>query len=129
MDNPTLFDEFDDDDEFAFTHTRRDDPDTSREAAAKLTSLHSHCRRLLETFHHQSQSPGWFGLTAEEAAEESGIDPWAASKRISDLRHMKFITWIIVNGTPLTRRGSSTRKQRVYDITSQGRDALSGKLF
>jgi hypothetical protein len=89
---------------------RATDPETSHQAAAQLTTQRSHAERLLEAFQKFPE-----GLTAEEAAEVAGIDPWAASKRVSDLRRR----WVIAAkhnppGQPVTRIGRSGRPATVY---------------
>lgn len=97
---------------FTFTAplARSTDPETSHTAVALLTTRQSHAERLLEAFR---ANPG--GLTAEEAADVAGIDPWAASKRVSDLRR----AWEIQAkheppGKPVTRIGRSGRPATVY---------------
>lgn len=64
------------------------DPDTSLEAAARLTTgqsdqvaiLSAHCRRL------QNLGEGYIGLADYESGDLAGIDHWNARKRCHELR-------------------------------------------
>lgn len=96
------------------THARRTDPDTSRAAAhdlgnARITLM----RSLLRTFADRGT------LTAEEAADLSGVDQWQASKRVSDLDNLGWI-----EDTGWRRRGRAGRTQMVRQITDAGRREL-----
>lgn len=82
---------------------RLSDPHTSHAAAGSVTTAYALRERLLTAFRGR---PG--GLTAEEAAALAGIDPWAASKRVSDLVRDELL---IDSGR--TRTGRSGRAQRV----------------
>lgn len=98
------------------THARTTDPDTSHEAAVKLTDKATMLRTLLTKYHRfQFQ-----GLTAEEA---SGLCGYTASegawKRVSDLKRLGW-----VEDTGGTRRGVSGRSQAVLRITDAGREQL-----
>jgi hypothetical protein len=99
-------------------HARGSDPDTSRDAAAQVTTLNGHCEALLRVY------PDWVGLTAEEAAGHAGINPWAASKRVSDLRRMGLIEPLVLDGKTVTRKNSSNRQAEVCCITVAGRNKL-----
>jgi hypothetical protein len=96
---------------------RSSDPATSK-AAARSLSRESMLRVLLAAFGHKN-------ATAEEAATAAEVDPWAASKRVSDLLNSGLIEVAIVNGNEITRRGSSGRFQRVLRITNEGRAWLA----
>jgi hypothetical protein len=96
---------------------RSSDPATSK-AAARSLSRESMLRVLLTAFGHKN-------ATAEEAATAAEVDPWAASKRVSDLLNSGLIEVAIVNGNEITRRGSSGRFQRVLRITDEGRSWLA----
>jgi len=85
------------------SHARRTDPDTSHAAAQRVSTAASNCAALLRAFR---AAPA--GLTAEEAAAVAGIDPWAASKRVSDLVREE-----LVSDTGQRRPGRSGRPQRV----------------
>jgi hypothetical protein len=94
---------------------RLTDPETSHAAAKALGGGAETMRRtLLSVF-----AGGGSGLTAEEAAGATGIDPWQASKRVSDLLAAK-----LIEPTGRTRRGTSGRMQRILRITQGGIDAL-----
>jgi len=95
---------------------RRRDPGTSK-AAARNVERDSMLTALLTEFARAD-------LTAEEAAHRAQLDPWASSKRVSDLLNAGHIEPIIVEGDTLTRAGSSGRQQRVLRITMRGSDAL-----
>lgn len=95
---------------------RRGDPGTSK-AAARNVERDSMLTALLTEFASAD-------LTAEEAAHRARLDPWASSKRVSDLLNSGHIEPIIVEGDTLTRAGSSGRQQRVLRITMRGSDAL-----
>lgn len=91
---------------------RRTDPETSKAAARRLEAG-SIRKALLKTFLVGSR-------TFEEAADVAGIDPWQASKRVSDLIAAGF-----VHDTGGTRSGASGRQQRILQITAEGRKALA----
>lgn len=97
--------------------SRRNDPATSKSAARSL-DRESMLRALLLVFGNMSS-------TAEEAANAAGIEPWAASKRVSDLLSAGLIEVAIANGRELQRRGSSGKFQRVLRITDSGRAAIA----
>ena len=66
---------------FTTTHARATDPDTSHEAAARVSNAAAMKRRLLAVF---QAAPG--GLSAEAACEAAGYTPAdGAWKRVSDL--------------------------------------------
>lgn len=98
---------------------RRGDPGTSK-AAARNLDRESMLHALLSTF-------ATISGTAEETALRADIDPWAASKRVSDLLNAGLIEVAIVNGKELQRRGSSGKFQRVLRITERGRASLAAK--
>lgn len=98
---------------------RRGDPGTSK-AAARNLERESMLAALLTQFARAD-------LTAEEAAQRASLDPWASSKRVSDLLNAGHIEPILVDGEPMTRAGSSGRQQRVLRITMLGSDALFTK--
>lgn len=88
---------------------RRTDPDTSRTGVPTQKERGVLCDLLLREF---CRSP----LTSEEAAHRAGIDPWQASKRVSELIRSELIA-----PTGDTRPGSSGRAQRVHTATDIGR--------
>ena len=93
----TLFDDADP------PHARATDPDTSHEAAEKLTPKMEMKRRLLAAFADGRH------LTAEEAAQLAGYRPeHGAWKRVSDL-----ISAGLLEDTGKRRVGRSGRLQRV----------------
>ena len=98
---------------------RRGDPGTSK-AAARNLDRESMLHALLSSFETISG-------TAEETALRADIDPWAASKRVSDLLNAGLIEVATVNGKELQRRGSSGKFQRVLRITDRGRASLASK--
>jgi hypothetical protein len=98
------------------THARRDDLDTSRAAAHRLSSQSTMLRRLLAAY---AVEP----LTAEEAAERAGYEPLAGAwKRVADLERLG-----LVENTDERRPGHSGRLQVVRAITEAGMDAVYGK--
>lgn len=98
------------------THARRDDLDTSHDAARRLGDQTSIMRRLLAQY---AVEP----LTAEEAAERAGFEPLAGAwKRVADLVRLG-----LVEDTELRRPGHSGRLQVVRTITQAGMDAVYGK--
>lgn len=99
-----------------FALARKDDPGTSKKAARSL-ERESSLMALLSEFATRD-------LTFEEAAHAAGIDPWQASKRVSDLANAGYVEPIITEDGPLTRKGQSGRQQRVLRITMPGSDAL-----
>lgn len=95
---------------------RTDDPVTSKKAARSV-ERESLLQALLSEFARED-------LTFEEAAERAQIDPWQASKRVSDLANVGYVEPVITEEGPLTRKGRSGRQQRVLRITMLGSDAL-----
>ena len=95
---------------------RNSDPSTSKQAAASL-ARETMLRSLLQEYARAD-------LTSEEAAERCNLDPWAVSKRVSDLLNAGHIEPVYENGEVVTRPGSSGRQQRVLRITTAGSDAL-----
>jgi hypothetical protein len=94
-------------------HARRSDPDTSKEAAERLTGKRSMMRRLLIAYLGRD-------LTAEEATRAAGYGPAdCAWKRVSDLKAVGYI-----EDTGVRRPGESGRRQAVLGITKTGRRAL-----
>lgn len=100
-----------------FALARKDDPSTSKKAARSL-ERESSLMALLAQFATRD-------LTFEEAAYAAGIDPWQASKRVSDLANAGYVEPILTEDGPLTRKGQSGRQQRVLRITMSGSDALA----
>lgn len=95
---------------------RRSDPSTSKKAASSL-ARETMLRALLQEFARAD-------LTSEEVAARCNLDPWAVSKRVSDLLNAGHIEPVYENGEVVTRPGSSGRQQRVLRITTAGSDAL-----
>lgn len=95
---------------------RNSDPSTSKQAAAFLTR-ETMLRSLLQEFARAD-------LTSEEAAARCNLDPWAVSKRVSDLLNAGHIEPVYEHGEVITRPGSSGRQQRVLRITPAGSDSL-----
>lgn len=94
------------------THARRADPDTSHEAAARLSDKTTILRNLLDAF---MDGP----LTADEAALVAGYAPTSGAwRRVSDLTVRG-----LVEDTGDTRPGVSGRPQMVRGITEAGRQA------
>ena len=100
-----------------FALARKDDPSTSKKAARSL-ERESSLMALLTEFASRD-------LTFEEAAYAAGIDPWQASKRVSDLANAGYVEPIVTDDGPVTRKGQSGRQQRVLRITMSGSDALA----
>lgn len=91
------------------THARRTDPDTSRAAAARVTTAQTMMRRLLATYLDADR-------TADEAMRAAGYEPAdGAWKRVSDLAGQELIA-----ETGATRPGESGREQLVRTITRAG---------
>ena len=91
---------------------RRTDPDTSHEAAERLSTRKSQCEKLLRTYANSPRP-----LTDEEAGSlTSLVHAW---KRCSDLRGRGFIT-------PVAKRLSAItgRMVQVCAITVDGRREL-----
>lgn len=86
---------------WAHRHARLDDPDTSH-AAARTVDPRALAGRLLAAI---TDRPS----TVEEAAASTGIDRWAASKRVSDLR-----IGGLVEDSGVRRPGASGRAQIVW---------------
>jgi hypothetical protein len=100
---------------------RSTDPATSA-AAARTLRRHTTLAALLAAYAERPQ-----GLTALEAATAAGLDPWQASKRVSDLLNGQLIAPAVdADGHDLCRRGTSGRLQRVLRITATGLDRWEG---
>ena len=93
-----------------FALARKDDPSTSKKESSLMALLTEFASR---------------DLTFEEAAYAAGIDPWQASKRVSDLANAGYVEPIVTDDGPVTRKGQSGRQQRVLRITMSGSDALA----
>jgi hypothetical protein len=101
---------------------RASDPDTSQEAAAKLSAGRAGTmkRELLYAFGGFLEHPPT-PLTAEEAATRAGYKAEdGAWKRVSDLLSLG-----LLEDTGERRTGSQGRRQRVLRITEAGRRALA----
>lgn len=84
---------------------RATDPATSHKAAAAIAPRTGTLKRvILEAF----VTAGEEGLTAFEAAERVGIEPWQVSKRVSDLRKDGLIIQVG------ERTGANGRDRNVY---------------
>jgi hypothetical protein len=120
-DTPSLFD--DDPPVPPEQLARAADPDTSHEAAHRLSTGKSHCLSLLRA-HYIRAVAGIRGLTDHEAASAAGIaEPgicwW---HRCSDLRKLGLIRWLHEpDGSPVKRLGPNDRYVRVSVITDEGR--------
>ena len=88
---------------------RTTDPDTSRDAVPASDSRRAMSLRLLATFTDAEH-------TSEGAAHAAGVDPWQASKRVSELIQQRAL-----EPTGEKRKGESGRAQRVLCITELGR--------
>lgn len=98
------------------THARTTDPDTSHEAAARLGPAGTMMAALLGAFLDAD-------LTCEQAALSCGYEPERASKRVSDLANVEWIT-----DTGERRVGRTGRRQIVWHITDNGVLALARYL-
>lgn len=105
------------------TGVRASDPITSHLGAldVEVRDL-KHRPRLLLAY---STAVG--GLTADEAAEQTGLLRACYWKRCSELRELGFTEPIKIGGATLTRRASSGSKQMVCRITEAGREELRAK--
>jgi predicted ArsR family transcriptional regulator len=93
-------------DDFVRSHVHRDDPDTSRAAAAQVTTAASHRAALVAAFKREGP------MTAEEAAACAGLEHVPAQRRISDLLNDGLLL-----DTGLRRPGSSGREMRILALT------------
>ena len=113
------------DDEFTRSHVHREGPETSREAADRVSSVEAHCMAILRVLAEALPDPGFSGLICEEIAERAGIDPWAASKRISDLHNAEEIEVVLKDDGEIdTRNSSKGRRCQKYTISHRGLDRL-----
>jgi len=87
-------------------HARAGDPATSHAAAA--TFSRPRAASMMGALLAAIESAD-FGLTAEEAAHRTGLDPWGASKRMSDLARKGLIA-----DTGTTRTGTSGKAAIVW---------------
>jgi hypothetical protein len=112
---PSLFDDADD-----LPHARRNDPTTSYHAGAGIKTMGTDCAALLRAYARLA-----FGATREEAADAAGVNQWAASKRVSDLRRLGLIEpRLTTNGLPAVRIARTRKEQEVNIITLAGRTRL-----
>jgi hypothetical protein len=89
---------------------RRKDPETSAKAAMRLKPGSAKATLLGRYY--------LFDLSDEEAAEQTGMSLYAASKRCSDLRRDGFIEPIGI------REGASGHERMICRITDNGRAAV-----
>jgi hypothetical protein len=103
-------------------NARFSDPETSHEAAARLSTKQSHCAILLGIYANQPYSQRSHGLTDDEAGELSGLEN-GAWKRCSDLRGQGFIK-------PVAKRLNKKTGRRVQacSITIAGDASISLRL-
>lgn len=88
---------------------RTSDPTTSARAAASIAPRTGTYKRLL----FDAIAASGDGLTFEEAARRVGMDPWQASKRVSDLKRDGLI--VVVGERP----GTSGKAQEVCLVAEQ----------
>lgn len=103
---------------------RAADPDTSHEAARRLSTGKSQCLILLRVHYTAGRYPEGYGLTDYQAATAAGIaEPGVCWwHRCSDLRKLGLIEWATrPDGTPVKRLGPNGRDVRVSVITEAGR--------
>jgi len=90
--------------EFKLSHVRRDDPDTSKRAAA-LASIRagSHKRRIFDALEYHGKP-----LNFEQIATATGLRESAVWKRLSDLVSDGLI--VVVDECGTTRQGAACRR-------------------
>jgi hypothetical protein len=95
---------------FDWSHSRFDDPDTSKRAAA-LASIRagSHKRRILDALEYHHPVP----LTFELIAVATGLRESAVWKRLSDLQRDSLVR--VVDSAGLTRQGSPCQRYAVVE--------------
>lgn len=98
------------------------DPDTSKEAAERLTTgttdqvaiLTAHCQALM--------GADYQGFTDYESGDLSGIDHWNARKRCNDLRKEGLLRF---SGESRVNPGSN-RRNNISVVTDEGVDVFLG---
>ena len=119
-----------DDDFDPETHHRNTDPDTSSQSARNLSRerLRRHKRAIIEAHRRLLLDNQYEGLTAREAAEASGVDPYDASKRCSDLMGEGKLEWLRTSDPQalvdregfLCRRNETGKLARIQVLTVAG---------
>jgi hypothetical protein len=89
--------------------SRASDPSTSHRAAASVAPRTGTYKRLLFDAIAASED----GLTFEEAARRVGMDPWQASKRVSDLKRDGLV--VVIGERP----GASGKAQEVCRVAER----------
>lgn len=100
------------------TRARRDDPETSKDAAASVKALgNKHHAWILQSL-GQAMVSGTGGLGAEQIAAGINVTPYAARKRLSELEDFGHIRIVIdaATGKPVTRKTTTGRSERLWEM-------------
>jgi hypothetical protein len=100
---------------------RRDDPETSKEAAAAVSSLRVWWAAVLDFYAEHDRGRGW--NTYESTRHlDLGTCPW---KRVSECKENGWLAVVLgLDGKPLKRPGETSRRQQCYRITELGLEVL-----
>jgi hypothetical protein len=115
------------------THHRREDPDTSAQAAENVSTATRHKQLLAQAHLRQLARGSYHGFTALENAIAADIDNDAGHKRCPDLMNMGILAWVkaediipergmvVDREGYLCRRNPGTNKAaRIMVITPEG---------
>lgn len=100
------------------TRARRNDPETSKDAAASVKALgNKHHAWILQSL-GQAMVSGTGGLGAEQIAAGINVTPYAARKRLSELEDFGHIRIVIdaATGKPVTRKTTTGRSERLWEM-------------
>lgn len=98
------------------TLARRDDPGTSKAAAA--ADRITHRARLLAAFY------AYGDMTYTEAAHAADLEPHEAMRRMSDLKRLGLLEVATFAGHSIRRRTPSGREADVHRVTDAGKRAV-----
>jgi predicted ArsR family transcriptional regulator len=91
-------------------HARTSDPDTSFSAAASVEGIAP--RHMKVCFAALAASAG--GLTSQEIADATGLDHWAVTRRVADLKNAGS-----VEDSGVRRKNRSGRSAAVWRVVSK----------
>jgi hypothetical protein len=102
-------------------HAKNVDPETSHDAAARLSTAKAMCMQLLRAYANAHPR----ALTDDEACLAAGL-PMTAQKRCSDLRSLLFTEWVrhADTGKQVKVPGDEGRDVGISIITEQGQREL-----
>lgn len=104
----------------ATPYARNTDPETSHEAAGRLTNANAYTEKIVRFLYENDRPEGWTEHEITAALNDDlGECPW---RRITDARSRGLAEWVAdENGKTVKRPGTSSRSQGASRITDLGR--------